>query len=332
MFENFICRIALVLVLSAAVGSPAVAQVPDKPDPVKPAPVKPIPVKPDPVKPIPVKPVEIKPAQVKPARIMPIQKVQTAQIKVEVQAEVLDDAVEELVAQPVFMFADENFDQWLYRDLQNTAGARSRLDALLLLRIEDVVQACRLTEVQRQKLQLAGRGDIKRFFDRIEELRRKFQLVKTDQNRVGEILQEIQPLQVVFQTGPFGDASIFTKTLKTTLTSGQVISYETAGRERRAFRYQACVELLVTKLDEALVLRAEERRQFEWLLLDETRPPARFSPYDQQVVLLQAARIPEEKLKKLFDERQWALLGRQFAKAREIEPFLKSNGFLPDSP
>jgi len=261
-----------------------------------------------------------------------VAQVRVKQVQVRVEAEALDDAVDELVAQPVFMFADENFDQWLYRDLQNSAGARSRLDALLLLRLEDVVQACSLSDTQRQKLQLAGRGDIKRFFDRVEELRRRFQLVKSDQNRIGEILQEIQPLQLTFQTGPFGDTSIFSKTLNTTLTTEQREGYETAARERRKFRYQAGVELLVTKLDEALVMRAEQRRKFEQILIEETRPPAHFGPYDQQVVLLQAGRIPEEKLRALFDEHQWQTLTRQFQKARELEPFLKSNGFLPDAP
>jgi hypothetical protein len=252
-----------------------------------------------------------------------------AQLQVEVQAEDEDDAAEDLAAQPAFMFADENFDQWLYRELQNTAGARSRLDTLLLMRLEDVTQACDLEDWQRQKLQLAGRGDINRFFDRVEELRRKFQLVKTDQNRVGEILQEMQPLQLTFQTGPFGDTSIFAKTLKTTLTSEQHDGYEAAGRERRQFRYQACVELLVTKLDEALVMRGEQRRQFERLLLEETRPPARFGPYDRQVVMLQAAQISEDKLKPLFDDHQWKILSRQLQKARELEPFLKNGGMLP---
>ena len=137
--------------------------------------------------------------------------VKRAQVKVQVEAINVDigDAVEELAAQPVFMFANENFDQWLYRDLQNAAGARSRLDALLLLRLDNIVQACSLSDPQRQKLQLAGRGDINRFFEHIEELHRKFQLVKTDQNRIGEILQEMQPLQMLFQVGLFGDASMF---------------------------------------------------------------------------------------------------------------------------
>src|SRR5262249_40456127 len=145
----------------------------------------------------------------------------------------------------------------------------------------------------------------------------------------GEILQEMQPLQMAFQTGLFGDASIFAKTLKTTLNSQQREGYETASRERRQFRYQATIELLVTKLDEALVMRAAQRRELERLLLEETRPPAQFGPYDQQIVLLQAGQIAEEKLKPLFNEQQWQVLSRQFQKAREIEPFLRNNGLVP---
>ena len=272
----------------------------------------------------------LKEVQLRAAEMQVRARVRQAQLAAEAQADDDEDAPEDgAAAQPAFMFADENFDQWLYRDLQNTAGARSRLDALLLMRLEDVAQACTLTDPQRQKLQLAGRGDINRFFDRVEELRRKFQLVKTDQNRIGEILQAMQPLQMTFQTGPFGDGSIFAKTLKTTLTSQQHADFEATGRERRQFRYKACVELLVTKLDESLVMDAGQRRQFERLLLEETRPPVRFGPYDRSVVMLQAARIPEDKLKPLFDDHQWKVLSRQLQKARELEPFLKSSGMLP---
>jgi len=260
-----------------------------------------------------------------------------AQVRVvrEAVAEVaLDDVVEEVeavVAQPVFMFADENFDQWLYQDMQNAAGARGRLDAQLAMRPDDVVQSCGLDDAQRQKLQLAGRGDIKRVFDRIEQVRRQFQAVKTGQNRIGEIMQAIQPIQVTLRAGTFGEASLFAKALKSTLTSEQADRYESADRDRRRFRYQSVVEAVVTRLDEDLVLLAEQRGRVVQTLLEETRPPANFGPYDPYVVMLQAARLPEEKIKPLFDEPQWKLLKKQFEQARGMEPFLKANGFLPDS-
>src|SRR6185437_11955706 len=74
-------------------------------------------------------------------------------------AEVLvekDDLVEEVVVQPVFVMADENFEQWIFREFQNAGGARKRLDDLLTLNIETVAGACGLSETQRQKLWLAG--------------------------------------------------------------------------------------------------------------------------------------------------------------------------------
>ncbi|MGE5194648.1 MAG: hypothetical protein ACM3U2_19320 [Deltaproteobacteria bacterium] len=254
-----------------------------------------------------------------------------AQLVEPVAADDDDDPADVGVPQPVFVFADENFDQWLYQDMQNAAGARSRLDARLLMRLDDLAQSCDLTEAQRQKLHLAGRGDIRRLFDRIEELRRKFQAVRSDQNRIGEILQAMQPLQLAMRTGMFGETSLFAKALRSTLTTEQVERVETADRERRSFRYRAVVAGVVARLDDDLSLRAAQRRQLEQVLLDETRAPAHFSQYDPMVVLVQAARLPEDKLKPLFDGPQWKILKRQLDQALGVEPFLKANGFHPDS-
>jgi hypothetical protein len=258
------------------------------------------------------------------------------QFRVRAVAEAVDDLIEDaavdVLAQPAFVFPDENFDQWLYQDLQNSAGARGRLNDQLHTRLDVVVASCGLSDAQRQKLDLAGRGDIKRFFDRVEELRRRFQAVKTDQNRIGEIMQAMQPLQMQLRSGIFDETSLFAKALRSTLTSDQANRFESAGRERRVFRYQAVIATLVTKLDEDLALRAAQRRELEQLLLAETRPPASFGQYDQFVAMAQMARLPEDKLRPLFDDPQWKLLQKQFEQARGLEPFLKANGFHPDSP
>jgi hypothetical protein len=242
------------------------------------------------------------------------------------------DVVDEVVAQPVFEWGDANFEQWMYQDLQNAAGARARLDSQLTMRLDELTVSCELTEAQRQKLQLAGRGDIKRFFDRVEELRRKFQTVRTDQNRIGEIVQAMQPLQMTLRAGVFNENSLFAKAVRTTLSSEQSQRSESSERERRRFRYQAEIEKLVSKLDDDLAMVAEERQQFVELLLAETRPPANFSQYDGFVALAQAAHIPDEKLKNVFDATQLKLLKKHFEQAKGIEPFLKANGFHPDSP
>jgi hypothetical protein len=103
-------------------------------------------------------------------------------------------------------------------------------------RVEIVDRICRLTDAQKSKLRLAGRGDIKRFFDRIEALQRKCQptdAVHDDDPSdlqicgTGSLLNAsaIRPARTL---GLFEQGSLFSKTLKTLLTEGQAAAFETS--------------------------------------------------------------------------------------------------------
>ena len=62
----------------------------------------------------------------------------------------------------------DNFDRWLF-DHEVTERARQKhLEAILDTKIEHSAVVEKLTDPQRAKLRLAGRGDIKRFFDEIQ--------------------------------------------------------------------------------------------------------------------------------------------------------------------
>src|SRR5262245_14179965 len=107
-------------------------------------------------------------------------------------------AQRKVVAQPAPAMAvrqampDEQFEQWVFQQSQNAFGARQRLDSLLAVHTEQIDRTCQLTDVQKKKLQLAGRGDIKRFFDRYETVKQKFQALKHDQQKLQqEIWQHI---------------------------------------------------------------------------------------------------------------------------------------------
>jgi hypothetical protein len=247
------------------------------------------------------------------------------------QYDELDDEPEDAAQQQqmnVFMMADENFDQWVFGGGRNSVAGRKRLESLLALQIDQVDRTCALTDAQKKKLQLAGQGDIKRFFNRVEEKRKKFQLVKNDQNKVGEIFQEIQPLQNNLNTGLYGDGSLFVKTLKRTLDADQAAKFDKVQRDKKMFRYRAKIDLAVTMLDRSVGLKAEQRRKLAKLLLEETQPPEKFGQWDYYVVLLQAAELPQDKLKPLFDEVQWKLMTRQLDQAKGMKQFLQQNGFL----
>jgi hypothetical protein len=222
----------------------------------------------------------------------------------------------------------EQMDQWVFGRYGGSGGARNKLDSSLLVRIQDLERACGITEAQKKKLRLAGRGDIKRFFDKVEGLKRKFQQGQNDPNT--NIWQEIQPLQVELNTGLFGDDSLYAKTIRRTLSPDQTAQFESVSRERKSFRFRATVDWFVVHLDKGLGLTDLQRQQFVELLVNEAQPPRKFGPGDYWYLLLQTARLPEPKLKPIFDAPQWRLLSRQFAQARGMEAWLKTNGVLGD--
>ncbi len=82
-------------------------------------------------------------------------------------------------------------------------------------------------------------------------------------------------------------------------------------------------------LARSLGLTDDQRRRFETLLLEETRPPKEFGVADYQIVMYQAAKIPEAKLKPIFDDLQWRTLRRELAVAGNQEPWLKKQGLVP---
>src|SRR5271170_8097359 len=55
-----------------------------------------------------------------------------------------------------------NLEGWLASKYGNVDGLRDHLEARLTVRLDDLRITCHLTDLQRKKLQLAGRGDIKR--------------------------------------------------------------------------------------------------------------------------------------------------------------------------
>jgi hypothetical protein len=250
-------------------------------------------------------------------------------------SQVVDGEVEEeaeVAVQPnraVFMLTDDQFDQWVFGGPRNSRAGRNKLDSLLALQVDEVSRMCTLSEAQKKKLLLAGRGDIKRFFDQVEEKRKKFAQVKQDRNKIGEIYQELVPLQVALKSGLFGDGSIYAKTIRRVLSEEDDARYQKVIQDKNRFRYKAKVELVVAQLDQTVGFRDEQRRKLVELILSETQPPTRFGQYDYYLVMYQAGQIAEAKLKPLFEHRQWALLNRQLNHRRGMEQFLRTQGLLP---
>jgi len=226
------------------------------------------------------------------------------------------------------LYTEDTFNQWVFGSSGGLSQGRKRIDASLNLLMGHLDRTCQLTTEQKQKLRLAGEGDLKRFLNRYEKARQRFQALRNDQNKLGEIFQEIQPLQHEIRVGLFGEGSIFFKTVNSTLDEDQNAKFEKLLRERRWFRYRAKINLVVASLDNAIGFSAEQRAQFVKLLTEETEAPLKFGQWDHFAVLYQASHLPEDKLKQIFDPVQWRVLQLQIRQAKAMAKLLEDGGFV----
>jgi hypothetical protein len=222
-----------------------------------------------------------------------------------------------------------NIDAWVYGNRRNGSG-EGRLVSLLKTKADELARMTGLSETQKQKLLLAGEGDVRRFVDRVDEIKLKHQATEFTQVEWQKIFEEIRPLQIELRSGLFRDDSLFGKTLRKALTADQVARYEEAQRDRRLFQYRASVEMTVMQLGNALGLRDDQRKRLVQLMMDQTEPPQTFGQQDQYVVLVQMSGLPEESLKPLFDAGQWRALERQLENSARMLPRLRRNGVLID--
>lgn len=109
---------------------------------------------------------------------------------------------------------------------EEVADGRRLLDASLERRIAAVDKNCRLTDAQKHKLRIAGRGDIKRFFDRAEALRQTHD-GEPPVPKLGSL-----SLSDTIRPGLFDQGSFFSKTLKISLTEGQAAAFEASAIRR----------------------------------------------------------------------------------------------------
>jgi hypothetical protein len=235
------------------------------------------------------------------------------------------------VANTGFMIDESNFDQWIFQGSGTAAAGRARINSHLKLKLDELNRTCDLSELQRKKLALAAQGDMKRFFDQVEALRKKFLAVRNDQNAFNELWQEIHPLQQKQQAGLFNETSMFEKTLRSTLNAEQQQRYQKVTDERRRFRYRASIQTSLVSLSDTVALKDDQHKALAKLLLEETPLPLRFGQQDQQVVMYGLSKLPSAKLKAILNDRQWKLMQPQLNQGQAMEQFLAQNGFI-DAP
>jgi hypothetical protein len=157
---------------------------------------------------------------------------------------------------PQVLLFSGTFDELVYGNGSNADTARSRLENRLQKKLEAIDRIIGLNDSQRQKLHLAGRGDLKRLFDRAEKLRAmcddsaEIADLNQFQKWTEDLKREAAALRYPFDAGPFDTDSLMAKCMKTALAPEQVSKFYRFEAtppyqhpERRPGRFEGAIEL-----------------------------------------------------------------------------------------
>jgi hypothetical protein len=119
--------------------------------------------------------------------------------------------------------SDSVFAHWVF-GMENIRDARRRLKEILGTRVDEVETTYQISPVQKHKLELAGKGDIERFFDHVAEKRKELDRLQVNEHKTRRfVLTELIPLRGKMRQGPFGEGSLFNKTLNKMLNEKQLM-------------------------------------------------------------------------------------------------------------
>lgn len=193
------------------------------------------------------------------------------------------------------------------------------------LQLDSQVQAMNrlysLSEAQKKKLQLAGKGDIHQYFSRLYEIRVKVAAQPPQGQPFNALVKEHHD---VVRSGLFGDDSLFQKTLRTMLTEEQRTRFRSIERGQQ----QRILESVMEDWDRAadrFKLWGEPRKKFIELLVPHLQVPVSAGAYSHQIVFLEAWRL-REQVRPLLTADEWKKFEWQVGRAQEMIPALEARG------
>lgn len=229
-------------------------------------------------------------------------------------------------------FNAETFERWIFGGGGDAQRDRLRNNADLEMAINKLDRQHHLTDIQKEKLMLAGRGIRKRFFDRVEVARQTFVAADDGQVLTDEDRREIQWLQSLASASLFGPESLFSKTARTTLNEEQRAAIAAANHKRQSLHHRGMVAATVLTVERTVELRRPQRDALTKLLLEETPIPTVRYDTDNKLMMYQFAGLAEAGVKPLLDDDQWQNLQSQLTEFRAYEALLRREGLItPDN-
>lgn len=217
------------------------------------------------------------------------------------------------------MMNESQIEQWVFR--KDLDSARKDIQARLDAEVNRADRKYHLVMGQKKKLEVAGRGDMKRLFDRFEELRKRVRRSPIPFNMNDPGYRELQSLEKACKADLFGDDSMLAKTLKRILTPEQVAAHEKDV-------YRSKVDLILAILDRAIALNEDQHRRLVTAIVEESPPLLRYGSFNYDAVMLQASRLPRDRIRPILDAEQLGKILVRFEQAKRMEKILIAEGYV----
>lgn len=223
------------------------------------------------------------------------------------------------------------FNRQVYGGSAGERETREQLESALERRVHELKRTGGFDDPQARKLRAAGRGDLKRFFDRAHEARQQLRAeIDRSQPAAVNLSRIVRPLTAEREALEKVEGPIFARTLARTLTDAHRAAIEQDACDRLAFRLRADVRWTTVLIARSLGLLDDQRRRLEAVLAARLVPPRKFESSDYMIVMYQASRVPEDEIRPIFDDLQWRVMSQELAAARRWELTLRRGGFLPE--
>ncbi len=191
------------------------------------------------------------------------------------------------------------------------ATFKRRMEQSTEMRVKRMAEVAQLDASQLQKLQLAARGDLSRFYRELERVKVKVKDVDMrNGNDMQKAWQEIAPLHTRLANGLIAEDSLLERVMSSLLSSEQEQKYRDYLRERQVARYRSILLVTIADLEKVLPMTAKQRSDLI-KLLEGKKFPGKCQPgleaYVGQAML---ARLNEDEAKKILDAEQCKTLAR----------------------
>ena len=237
------------------------------------------------------------------------------------------------IAWSQFNITVEQFDQWVFSNTGNEQGARAAMKSRVeteIMKLES--QLLPLSDTQKDKIRLAGSGDIKRFFDDYAEAREKFLAMgEIGQEKINEAYQLASPLMQRLNQGLFGDDSLLQKVAYSTLTPVQTELVEERRKIVRQRQTDRVFRVFIAQLENTIPITGEQRVKLSELLRNRIKLKKPGSQHSDAVIYLKLSELPEKVFEPIFDEQQITALNALFRHGRGMRAFLIRQGAIDEN-